>query len=38
MTGRDAVAAELGRSCADHETASYVTKVRSVNRSGWRST
>lgn len=30
MTGRDAAAAELGRIFADHETAKYVTKVRSV--------
>jgi uncharacterized protein (TIGR02246 family) len=32
MTGRDEVAAELGRIFADHETATYVTKVRSVKR------
>jgi uncharacterized protein (TIGR02246 family) len=30
MEGRDAVAAELGRIFADHETATYVTKVRAV--------
>lgn len=30
MFGRDEVAAELGRIFADHQTAAYVTKVRSV--------
>jgi uncharacterized protein (TIGR02246 family) len=30
MEGRDAVADELGRIFADHETATYLTKVRSV--------
>lgn len=30
MHGRDEVAAELGRIFADHQTAAYVTKVRSV--------
>jgi len=30
MSGRDEVAEELGRIFADHETATYVTKVRSV--------
>ena len=30
MVGRDAVATELGRIFADHQTARYVTKVRSV--------
>jgi uncharacterized protein (TIGR02246 family) len=32
MMGRDEVAAELGRIFADHETATYVAKVRSVTR------
>jgi len=30
MEGREAVASELGRIFADHETATYVTKVRAV--------
>ena len=30
MVGREAVATELGRIFADHDTANYVTKVRSV--------
>jgi uncharacterized protein (TIGR02246 family) len=30
MFGRDQVTAELGRIFADHETATYVTKVRSI--------
>src|SRR5829696_9848681 len=34
MLGADAVAAELGAVFADHETASYVTKVRSVTELG----
>jgi uncharacterized protein (TIGR02246 family) len=34
LHGRDAVAAELGRIFADHETAAYVTKVRSVKALG----
>jgi uncharacterized protein (TIGR02246 family) len=34
MDGRDAVATELGRIFADHEPATYVTKVRSVRRLG----
>lgn len=34
MLGREQVAAELGRIFADHETASYVTKVRSVTAVG----
>jgi uncharacterized protein (TIGR02246 family) len=34
MNGRDEVAAELGRIFADHETATYVTKVRSVKPLG----
>jgi uncharacterized protein (TIGR02246 family) len=34
MSGRDAVVAELGRIFADHETAPYVTKVRSVRPLG----
>jgi len=34
MSGRDEVAEELGRIFADHETATYVTKVRSVKRLG----
>ena len=34
MLGREQVAAELGRIFADHETASYVTKVRSVTAIG----
>jgi uncharacterized protein (TIGR02246 family) len=34
LHGRDEVAAELGRIFADHETASYVTKVRSIKPLG----
>jgi uncharacterized protein (TIGR02246 family) len=34
MLGRDQVAAELGRIFADHKTARYVTKVRSVTALG----
>src|SRR5436190_17830076 len=34
MLGRDEVAAELGRIFADHETAAYVTKVRSIKPLG----
>jgi uncharacterized protein (TIGR02246 family) len=34
MRGRDEVASELGRVFADHETATYVTKVRSVKALG----
>ena len=34
MLGRDQVAAELGRIFADHDTARYVTKVRSVRPLG----
>jgi uncharacterized protein (TIGR02246 family) len=34
MRGRDEAAAELARIFADHETATYVTKVRSVARLG----
>jgi uncharacterized protein (TIGR02246 family) len=34
MRGRDEVAVELGRVFADHETARYVTKVRSVKALG----
>jgi uncharacterized protein (TIGR02246 family) len=34
MLVREQVAAELGRIFADHETASYVTKVRSVTAVG----
>jgi uncharacterized protein (TIGR02246 family) len=34
MIGREQVAAELGRIFADHDTASYVTKVRSVTPLG----
>jgi uncharacterized protein (TIGR02246 family) len=34
MSGRDEVAAELGRVFADHQTASYVIKVRSVSPLG----
>ncbi len=34
MLGRDRIAAELGRIFADHETARYVTKVRSVRPLG----
>jgi uncharacterized protein (TIGR02246 family) len=34
MSGRDEVEAELGRIFADHETATYVTKVRSVKSLG----
>jgi uncharacterized protein (TIGR02246 family) len=34
MLGREQVAAELGRIFADHETANYVTKVRSVTAVG----
>jgi uncharacterized protein (TIGR02246 family) len=34
MHGRDEVAAELGSIFADHETATYVTKVRSVKALG----
>jgi uncharacterized protein (TIGR02246 family) len=34
MHGRDEVAAELGRIFADHETADYVTRVRSVRPLG----
>jgi uncharacterized protein (TIGR02246 family) len=34
MVGREQVAAELGRIFADHDTASYVTKVRSVTPLG----
>jgi uncharacterized protein (TIGR02246 family) len=34
MYGRDEVAAELGSIFADHETATYVTKVRSVKALG----
>jgi uncharacterized protein (TIGR02246 family) len=34
MAGREAVAAELGRIFADHETADYVTKIRSVRSLG----
>jgi uncharacterized protein (TIGR02246 family) len=34
MVGRDQVATELGRIFGDHETATYVTKVRSVKALG----
>jgi uncharacterized protein (TIGR02246 family) len=34
MFGRDEAAAELGRVFADHETATYVTKIRSVKALG----
>jgi len=34
MVGRGQVAGELGRIFADHRTAMYVTKVRSVNELG----
>jgi uncharacterized protein (TIGR02246 family) len=34
MVGRDEIARELGRIFADHETATYVTKVRSVKPLG----
>lgn len=34
MVGREGVATELGRIFADHETASYVTKVRRVRSLG----
>jgi uncharacterized protein (TIGR02246 family) len=34
MFGRDEVATELGRIFADHETATYVTKIRSVKALG----
>jgi uncharacterized protein (TIGR02246 family) len=34
MKGRDAVADELGRIFAEHETATYVTKIRSVEPLG----
>lgn len=34
MVGREAVATELGRIFADHSTADYVTKVRSVRALG----
>jgi uncharacterized protein (TIGR02246 family) len=34
ILGRDEVAAELGRIFADHETATYVTKIRSVKLLG----
>jgi uncharacterized protein (TIGR02246 family) len=34
MAGREAVATELGRVFADHETATYVTKVREVRALG----
>jgi uncharacterized protein (TIGR02246 family) len=34
LHGRDEVEAELGRIFADHETASYVTKVRAVSKLG----
>lgn len=34
MLGRDQVAAELGRIFADHETARYVTKLRSIRPLG----
>jgi uncharacterized protein (TIGR02246 family) len=34
MRGRDEAARELGRVFADHETATYVTKVRSVKALG----
>jgi uncharacterized protein (TIGR02246 family) len=34
MSGRDDVAAEISRIFADHETATYVTKVRSVQPLG----
>jgi len=34
MAGREAVAAELGRIFADHETADYLTKIRSVRSLG----
>jgi uncharacterized protein (TIGR02246 family) len=34
MLGRDAVREELGRIFADHETATYVTKVRAVRALG----
>jgi uncharacterized protein (TIGR02246 family) len=34
MDGRDAAATELGRIFADHEPATYVTKIRSVRRLG----
>ncbi len=36
QTGRDAIAAELRRIFADHETAAYVTKVKSVSFPGAR--
>jgi uncharacterized protein (TIGR02246 family) len=34
MFGRDEVATELGRIFADHKTATYVTKIRSVKALG----
>jgi uncharacterized protein (TIGR02246 family) len=34
LQGRDEIEAELGRICGDHETASYVTKVRAVSTLG----
>lgn len=34
MNGRDEVATELGRVFADHETATYLTKVRSAKSLG----
>lgn len=34
MEGREAIASELGRIFADHETATYVTKVRAVKALG----
>src|SRR5215213_11436788 len=34
MLGREAVSAELGAVFADHETATYLTKVRSVTELG----
>ncbi len=34
MSGREEVAAELGRIFADHQTATYVTKIRSVKPLG----
>jgi uncharacterized protein (TIGR02246 family) len=34
LQGRDEIEAELGRIFADHETASYVTKVRAASKPG----
>jgi uncharacterized protein (TIGR02246 family) len=34
MVGRDEVVTELGRIFADHQTAAYVTKVRSITQLG----